>query len=161
MPVSIFIENNPFKEKISREMYIEEKVKDIHLDTMPERIRFYRIKNKIGGLEMGRLIGMKEPRSYEKTYENPAHPYNGVENIRKICKVLAVDENLIFDDYIRFIAEDYKSKIKKLRELNGMKLYEMDKLFGLCRGTYSKWEKGISVPNRKSVEKILAIIKDN
>lgn len=110
MPISIFIENNPFKEKISSKVYIEEKIKDIQLDTMPECIRFYRIKNKIGGLEMGRLIGMKEPRSYEKTYENPVHPYNGVENIRKICKVLEADESLIFDDYIKFIAGDYKNK---------------------------------------------------
>ncbi len=129
------------------------------MTNMACRIRYYRVKKGIGELEMGRLLGMKNCRSYAKTYENREHPSGNVAMLQKICQVLEVDEELVFDDYIAFMAGDYKRKIREIREALGQSKAGMDKLLGQHKGVYGRWERGDVVIGRGSLEKVRRIVE--
>ena len=109
-------------------------------------------------MEMGRRIGMTDCKAYSRTYENSKHPANNLEGIRKICQVLEVDEELIFDSYMKFLSGDYPQKLKQLREALGKSRKGMDELMGNSHGLYARWERRQQVPARKSVEKVLGLM---
>lgn len=102
----------------------------------------------------------KNCRSYAKTYENREHPSGNVAMLQKICQVLEVEEELVFDDYIAFMAGDYKRKLKEIREALGQTKAGMDKLLGQQKGVYGRWERGDVVIGRGSLEKVKRVVSD-
>ena len=153
-PQYLSINNDKYAYLFSSEHYISEKLDGLDMTSMACRIRYYRVKKGIGEREMGRLLGMKNFRSYAKTYENREHPSGNVAMLQKICQVLEVDEKLVLDDYIAFMAGDYKRKLKGIREALGQSKAGMDKLLGQQKGVYGRWERGDVVIGRGSLEKV-------
>lgn len=151
----VLLENDHYAYLFGRDSYIEEKLEGVDLSTMAGRIRHYRVKKGIGQLEMGRRLGMKDCRSYAKTYENQQSPANNLGMVKKICRILEVDEGLVYDSYLDFLSSDYLQKLKDLRGALGKTKKEMDSLLGNSCGLYGKWERGQQVPGRNSVRKIL------
>ena len=84
------------------EQYILDNLEGIDLSTMAGRIKYHRIRQGISKMEVGSRIGMQNPNSYAKTYENEKREVRNLVQVQKICKVLNVDEQYIFDDYMSF-----------------------------------------------------------
>ena len=145
----------------NREDHFESQLEGLDLEQMVWRIRYYRIKKRINCRQMGERIGMNNPRSYARTYENFSHPSGNLDMMKKICEVLEVDKSLVFDDYLNFIDGNYQEKLREIRENLGKTRTDMDKLLNQCRGLYGKWERGGAKPYRKSVEKLLGFLNDN
>ena len=109
---------------------------------------------------------MKEPGSYAKTYEEGDFSCKNtvkLPRLQKICKVLCVAEEEIFDEYMCFLTSDYRTRLLELQEKLGQSNGGMDKLFGMSKGQYKKWVTGKTVPGREAVRKILKELekKDN
>ena len=143
------------------EQYILDNLEGIDLSTMAGRIKYHRIRQGISKMEVGSRIGMQYPNSYAKTYENEKREVRNLVQVQKICKVLNVDEQYIFDDYMSFLSTDYIADLLAIQERLGATCVEMDRRIGMSKGQYRKWISGSSVPGRKAVELIRKFLEEN
>lgn len=153
-PYSIKIEKDKHTVRLHEEQYMLEHMSEIDLSTMAGRIKYYRIRQGITKAELSRRIGMKDPSAYAKTYEKPDANVMNLEQVRKICKALNVEEELIFDDYMSFLASDYILNLLDVQARLGINDSEMDQKLGMSKGQFGKWVAGKSVPSRSAVERI-------
>jgi hypothetical protein len=128
---------------------------------MPGRIKYYRCKRGIGAMEMGRLLSLHDPRSYIRMFENEKYPTGHWQDVLKICDILKVNPEIVLDSYCKFLCSDYKTKLRLFRESFGCSRIDMDRLLGNCDKTYACWERGATVPSRKSVEKLQELAREN
>lgn len=143
----------------NRETYIQQNIEEIDLSKMSGRIKYYRVLRGFTRREMGAKLGYVLPDSYTRSFENPQKEPGDLEKVTKICKILQVSKEEIFDDYLNFIDSDYQTELILFQERLGKSNSEMDKLFGKTKGQYKNWITGKKVPNRKSVEHIFAVMK--
>ena len=103
---------------------------------------------------------MKSPASYARTYENPEREPIDLNMIQTICRVLNVPEGMIFDDYMKFLASGYQTKLVLLKGRLGLTNPQMDQRIGTAKGNFRKWVSGEMKPGRKSYQKIRKVMEE-
>ncbi len=67
------------------------------------------------------------------------------------CKVLAealgIMPEMIYDEYLQFIANDYSSYIKEYRKKHNLTQYQLSKLLNVTTKTIAYWEQNKTFPS--------------
>ncbi|MDD7403844.1 MAG: hypothetical protein PUH02_07880 [bacterium] len=158
-PHKIRVETDYRKLVLYDEQYIREQTQRIDLTKMSGRIKYYRILRGYSQMELGRRLGYKDPKAYGKAFESRREETSDFQKVRMICNVLQVSEEVIFDEYMKFLATDYKTDLLVLQGNLEKTNSQMDGLFGNTRGQYKKWIEGKVVPSRRSVERIQEVFE--
>ena len=129
--------------------HLQEKTSD--LSTVGGRLKYYR-----------RLKGLSQRDVYEKIGIDKSSyiHYEGMktnldpEMCKKICEVIGIEPELVYDDYMAFISSDYGTSIKEYREKHGMTQKEFGEILDMHPKISARWERGRSEPSRKSYDKM-------
>lgn len=86
--------------------------------------------------------------------------YRKLNNLRQkdIYEKIGIEPNLVYDDYMAFIASDYSKAIKMFRK-NKLTHKQFGKLMGMHSKISSRWERKMSEPSKNSYEKLKEIFK--
>jgi DNA-binding transcriptional regulator YiaG len=103
---------------------------------------------------------MEAPSSFARTYEQTEREATNIEQVRKICKALNVEEKDIFDEYMSFLSTDYVTTLLEIQSKTGLSDGAMNRKIGMSKGQYKKWVQGKSVPSREAVKKILQFLEE-
>lgn len=86
-----------------------------------------------------------------KSYPSPSR-------LVKIADYLDVPLEYFFDDYYRFIFNNYSKVIRIWRERNNFTIADIAKIIGVYTNTFRNWELGKRYPNRIHYLKLVKFI---
>ena len=125
------------------------------MSTVGGRIKYYRL-----------LKGLKQKDIYEKIgidkstyirFESKANTNHDIEICKRICEILGVETELVYDDYMTFIDADYGTTIKTFRKKHKLTHEKFGELIGMNPKISARWEKGKCVPTRESYKKLMEL----
>ena len=122
--------------------------------TVPEKIRFYRLKKNIDG---DTLAGYLDVNRAMITYYEKGHCNPTVATLKRIAVALNIEPDLLFDDYYRFLDYPYTERLKQIRTENNLTSSEFGAILGVSSVTINAWQRGQHVMNRKAWEKLKAL----
>ena len=122
------------------------------LSTIGSRIKYYRLLNNFTQEELADKSGLD--RTTIIRYENDLVNHS-IDIVDKICKVFEIEPFTIYDDYLKFISDDYGSKIRNLRMDLGLSQKELGKMLGIHRKTVLKWENKNVFLSRKNYIRLI------
>ena len=108
------------------------------IPTVADKLRYYRYKKSLLQRDVARHIGIDRGTyaRYEETDD-----FIPIDNLIKIAELFEIDpQELILDDYSRFLFEGQGWQIRAIRKGMGMTQNEFGRLMGVHGGTVKKWE---------------------
>lgn len=79
---------------------------------------------------------------------------HSLANLNKIAIALKIVPYIIYDDYFKFISDNYGGKIKQVRKDLNLTQKEFGRILDVNKKTIYKWEKEILTPGKDSYIKI-------
>lgn len=73
----------------------------------------------------------------------------------KLCKLLKIDSKVLFDDYDRFIVNDYGGALLKYRRKNNLSQKELAKLLSVSPTYILSWETKKTFPSRRQYRSLI------
>ncbi len=119
------------------------------LTTIGGRIKHYRLLNSLLQRQLSSLAGISSNTLLQ--YENNQIPHS-LETCTKIADALKIDPFLIYDDYLKFIADDFAKTIRLARQSNNLTQGELGQAIGIHKKVIQRWENKRDRPSRKSYE---------
>jgi len=92
-----------------------------------------------------------------KRYENNQHE-QALDICNKIAHAIGIDPELIYDNYLKFLSNNFGSEIKMFRKNNKLSQAKFGSLLGVHRKTIIRWEKEREFPSRENFKKLELII---
>lgn len=74
--------------------------------------------------------------------------------MNKIAAALKIKSSILYDDYLKFISSNPRSKIKQIRKNLNLTQKEFGDILDVHKKTIYRWEKGTMVPERKNFKKL-------
>lgn len=108
------------------------------IPTVADKLRYYRYKKALLQRDVARHIGIDRVTyaRYEETDD-----FIPIDNLIKIAELFGIDpQELILDDYSRFLFEGQGKQIRAIRKGMGMTQNEFGRLMGVHGGTVKNWE---------------------
>lgn len=127
------------------------------IPTVADRLRYYRYKKALLQRDVARHIGID--RGTYAQYEETDH-FIPIDNLIKIAGLFGIDpQELILDDYSRFLFEGQGKQIRAIRKGMGMTQNEFGRLMGVHGGTVKKWEAERVQIQQATYERLSSIAK--
>ena len=111
--------------------------------TVGERIAYYRKKKKLSQQQLADLAGVSVCTI--KRIENHKVTSN-INTYNSIISALQISPDLIYNDYFRFISNDYSHWLKSYRKKNNLTQRELSKLLNIHVKTIMRLEQGKLFP---------------
>ena len=124
------------------------------LSSIGSRIKYYRLLNNLSQEELA--VKSSIDRATIIRYENNSVNHS-IDIIDKISKSLKIVPSIIYDDYFKFISNNYGDKIKQIRRKLNLTQKEFGEILNVNRKTISRWEKKESFPARQNYMKLIEI----
>jgi transcriptional regulator with XRE-family HTH domain len=125
--------------------------RDSDFTTVGGRIRYHRLKQGLTMDKLAKMAGLS--KSLLIRYENNRVPQT-LGACNAIATMLQTEPNLIYDDYLRFIASDYSEIIRQARVKEGLSQLALGCILSITKKTVGRWERGCLTPNRSSYLKL-------
>ncbi|HEX3029694.1 MAG TPA: helix-turn-helix transcriptional regulator, partial [Clostridia bacterium] len=120
------------------------------MSTIGDRIKHYRLMKGLKQKDIYEKIGID--KSTYIRYESKAVAGLELELCNKICNAIGIEPELVYDEYLSFIASDYGTTIRDFREKHKLTHKKFGTLIGIHPKVTGRWEKGKSKPTRASYE---------
>ena len=125
------------------------------ITNVSDKLRYYRYKKALRQRDVAEFIGI-DRGTYARYEENPE--YIPVDSLVKIAKLFEIQpEELLLDDYNKFLFNNQGKQIKDIRKRLGMTQNEFGKRVGVHGGTVKRWESNKIHIQRSTYEKIMSI----
>ena len=76
----------------------------------------------------------------------------------ELCKLLKIDPKVLFDEYDRFIQNNYSDTILKYRRINNLSQKDLAKVLSVSPTYILKWETKRTFPSRKQYRNLVKFI---
>lgn len=126
------------------------------MSTVGGRIKHYRLMKGLKQKDIYEKIGID--KSTYIHYENKVTTSFELELCNKICKAIGIEPELVYDDYLSFIASDFGTTIRDFRKKHKLTHGKFGALICMHPKVSARWEKGKSKPTRASYEKIKELL---
>ena len=107
------------------------------LETVAERLRFYRIQKKLRQIDVAKYAGLS--RCVYADYEKGVEIYP-LERITKIAELFEVSPNEFVDDYNCFLQKGQGCQIRAIRNTLNMSQRDFAEYCGVDKSAVDKWE---------------------
>lgn len=129
------------------------------IPTVADKLRYYRYKKALLQRDVARHIGID--RGTYAQYEETNH-FIPIDNLIKIAELFEIDpQELILDDYSRFLFEGQGKQVRAIRKGMGMTQNEFGRLMGVHGGTVKKWEGDRIQMHRGTYERLSSLPKQS
>lgn len=108
------------------------------IPAVADKLRYYRYKKALLQRDVARHIGIDRGTyaRYEETDD-----FIPIDNLIKIAELFEIDpQELILDDYNRFLFERQGKQVRAIRKGMGMTQNKFGKLHGVSAATVKRWE---------------------
>lgn len=125
------------------------------IPTVADKLRYYRYKKSLLQRDVARHIGIDRGTyaRYEETDD-----FIPIDNLIKIAELFEIaPQELLLDDYSRFLFEGQGKQIRAIRKSMGMTQNEFGSLIGVHGGTVKKWEAERVQIQRATYERLSSI----
>ena len=122
------------------------------LNTIPEKIRYYRHKNSLTQKDVATALNMN--RTVYQYYEQTDRDYFPLDILEKIAAFYNIPTVNLMDNYHLFLYHNPGMAIKQLRKQLGYTQEHFAKKLHLCRKTVRDWEKGCARIPKETYSKL-------
>lgn len=143
-----------FESKVKIDVFADWKVPKYNPNSsIGKQIQYFRRKQHIRQIDLANKLNCD--RGVIFNIENKESKLINVKLLKAIINELDIKDKIIInDDYIKFILNNPKEEIRKLRKKYNMTRNSFGEMLGIKFSVIKNWESGKSQPTRTSFEKI-------
>ncbi len=108
------------------------------IKTVGERIRYYRYQANLTQDEVAEALGINSNTYFY--YELGKYQYHPLDKLTQIAQILGIDEDLLLDDYYRFMKQGQRDSLLALYEARHITRKELSEQIGISPSTLYHWE---------------------
>lgn len=123
---------------------------------MGSQMKYFRMLKGISQEELGKAAGITKHAI--RHIENGELRLVNLSLVDKLVAYLGIEEQVEYDDYIRFIKKNPAAKLKAYRKQEHLTMYELAKRMNVAYSTVKKWESSQSVMSRSSYQKFVELV---
>ena len=110
------------------------------LDTVPQKIRYYRHKHLLHQEDVAKRIDLSRKRYI--LFEAERHDYYPIEVLEKLARVYHIPIENLMDDYHLFLYQEPGKVIKQFRKKQHYTQQQLADMMGVWKSTVRNWEGG-------------------
>lgn len=146
---------NKLRKNIEESIKIEipkPKIEEPNNDNIGKQIAYYR---KIKGLTQNELANiLNVSKSSINAYENREIRLVNTKFLKKIFKVLDINNKIKLPEYEEFILDNQSQKLKKILKENKLNYKQFSKAINVDYSNVKKWLKGQAIMSKASYNKV-------
>lgn len=123
--------------------------------TTGERLKFYRLKAKLTQDELAKASNMSVCTI--KRFESNKRAPNA-STCQRLANALNIDINLLYDEHLKFISNDYSTHIKAYRKSANLTQQQLADILNISKKTLSCWERKAQYPSKQMYKRINELI---
>ena len=136
--------------------YYNNKNNTENLETIPDKLRFYRLKNGLEQKNVANVLGIS--RDNYISYENNSRDYYPAEVMDKLAKLYKVDVYALLDDYNTFLYNGQGQQIKTIRKRHSLTQKQLAKILDVQLVRIKRWEREENRILKFNWEKLIKLI---
>lgn len=136
----------------SAEKYLSEHPFPEELDTIAEKLQYYRYKN--GLLQKDMASALEIDRATYASYEDTSRDLYSLDILEKSAKLFQIPVEDLLDDYHAFLYHGQGEQLKSLRKSCKLTQNDLSRLLLVQRNTVNKWETEKTCLSRSTYEKL-------